>query len=153
MNSSAIRSSSPVVIPGCRCSPSSAIVSATSSPARAMPSISCWLFLMITVGVSAASRTGDLVASCRHLLEGGLDLREHLVLGPVSVDGDEVATCPVVLDQRLRLAVIVVEAPLDCLVGVVGTTLELGAAPQALERHLVRDLQGEDDAEAAPDVG
>src|SRR5438270_6420656 len=128
MNSSAIRSSSAVVIPGCTCSPSSAIVSATSSPARAMPSISWADLRMInpappTKGWGQTPSGSDplgsdpgssgLRGSCGHLLQRGLDLGEDLVLATRPVNRHEVATNPVVLDQRLGLAVGVLEPALD----------------------------------------
>src|SRR5438876_106899 len=137
MNSSAIRSSSAVVIPGCTCSPSSAIVSATSSPARAMPSISWALFLMINaVPPLRVSRRG-------HLLQRGLDLGEDLVLAARPVNRHEAAAYPVVLDQRLGLAVVVLESALDRIVRIVGAPLELRALAQPLESDRVGDLQRE----------
>src|SRR6266568_1314778 len=131
MNSSAIRSSSAVVIPGCTCSPRSAIVSATSSPARAMPSISCPDLRMIkpappTKGWGQTPSGSDpfgsdpsssrFRGSCGNLLQCRLDLGEDLVLAASPVNRHQVAAYAVVLDQRLRLAVVVLEAAPDRLV-------------------------------------
>ena len=66
MNSSAIRSSSPVVIPGSSCSPTCAIVSATTRPAAAIFAISCADLRMImrpngSRGVSISAKTSSTV--------------------------------------------------------------------------------------------
>ena len=47
---------------------------------------------------------------------------------------------------------VVVEPPLNPLVGVVGAALQLGAAAQPVERDLVGNLERERDAEVPPDV-
>ena len=70
----------------------------------------------------------------------------------VAANRDEVAAHAVVLDQRLGLAVVVVEPALDRLVGVVGASFDLGAKAKPLEGDLVRNLQRECDVEAAADV-
>src|SRR5881275_824847 len=158
MNSSAMRSSSEVVMPGWSASPSKAIVSATSCPARAMPSISCADFLMIMRKDRGLTPPGSDPSSSfvddsrRNLLQRGLNLREHLVLTARTVHGHQVTAHAVVLDERLRLAVIVLEPASNAVVGVVGAALELGALAQPLERDVVGDLQREDDAERAPDL-
>src|SRR5437667_4236005 len=105
---------------------------------------------MITVGVSAGGtsrfpqtpstgplRGRPLRGSRGHLFQRCLDLGEDLVLAAGAVDRDEVPTDAVVLDQRLRLPVVVVEPPLDRLVGVVRAPFQLGALPQPLERNLI----------------
>src|SRR5713101_2108814 len=71
---------------------------------------------------------GPLPASPSHrnMVEGPLDLREDLVLAAVRVDRDEVPARAVVLDQRLRLAVVVVEPAVDGVVGVVRAAFDLG---------------------------
>src|SRR5439155_27016613 len=86
----------------------------------------------------SASRTGDYVASRRrHLLQCALDLGEHFVLAAVVMYRDEISLRAVVFEQRLRLAVVVVEPPLNRLVGVVRT----GPAAQAVECDLVGNLE------------
>src|SRR5712691_10861297 len=143
MNSSAMRSSSPVVTPGCTCSSMSAIVSATSSPARAIPSISCCDLRMIIAGSGSRNR---------NLFECLLDLGEDLVLGAVPVDRDEIVARAVVVDQRLRLTMVVLEPRADHLRRVVHAAFDLCAAGQPFERNRVRDLQREDDAERPSDL-
>src|SRR5947207_2899581 len=93
MNSSAIRSSSAVVIPGCTCSPSSAIVSATSTPARAMPSISAFDFRMIM----RREPIEDEPALGVGLFEPRADQLDHQVVR------DEVAAVVHVLDAQSEL--------------------------------------------------
>src|SRR5207253_444766 len=140
MYSSARRSSSSIETPGPSSSPIIASVSATMSPARAMPSISAW-DLRIIIG----SSNGDL-------LERSLDLGENLVRRAVSVDRDEDAQGAVVLDQRLRLAVIELQPGADRLRRVVRAPLFPGALEQPLDADLVRDLEREDDRQLAADL-
>ena len=64
------------------------------------------------------------------------------------MDPDEVAEQPVVGDERLGLAVVELEPLLDRLGRVVRPPFLLGAPMQALECHVVRDLQLEDDVES-----
>src|SRR5438477_11671754 len=151
MYSSARRSSSSIETPGLSSSAIIASVSATMSPARAMPSISCWDLRRIIEGRpspescslaaktppckdarsgrhprtrsvrrrtprgGALQRPGDCEAgggrssSNSHLLQRGLDLGEDLVRLAVGVDRNEDAERAVMLDQRLRLAVIELE--------------------------------------------
>ena len=77
MNSSAIRSSSPVVMPGSSCSPTCAIVSATTRPAAAIFSISCADLRMIM--------------RRRPRIERALDLGEDLVDGAAGVQRHELS--------------------------------------------------------------
>src|SRR5215208_4427230 len=130
MNSSAIRSSSPVVVPGRTCSPSSAIVSATISPARAICSSSWVDFRTIT-----GSRPGN------YLLERVLHLGEDPVHGLVRVHTDKIALRAVVLDERLGLLVVQGETAVDCLGRVVRAPLGRGAPLQALPGDGVRQLE------------
>src|SRR6266480_3972379 len=113
MCSSARRSRSSIETPGSRCSATSWSVSWTSSPARAMPSISCADLRMITVSRSRLylfERLGDLV--------------EDVLDRPIGVDADDVAARrPVVLDERCRLDLVELETPLDRLRRVVGAVL------------------------------
>src|SRR5204863_4161978 len=90
--------------------------------------------------------------SSRHLLQRALDLGEHFVLAAIPVDRDEISACAVVLDQRLRLTMIVVEPPLYRLVGVIRTAFDFGATAQPVERDLVGNLERERDAEVPSDV-
>ena len=96
MNFSASASSSSVRTPGLMCSPTSASVSATTSPAFAICSTSA----------------GDLrmIIAPPQRLERGLDLGEHLVDRALGVDHDERRARAVVLDERLGLGVVELEA-------------------------------------------
>src|SRR5919202_6811851 len=124
MNFSARRSSSSIVTPGWSCSPTNASVSATTAPARAMPSISCWDLRMITAASSAGA----------DLLDDLLDLGEHLVDGAIAVDADEVPRQAVVLDERLGLLVVEREPAADRVGRVVGAALVLRAPREPVDR-------------------
>src|SRR5712692_7003548 len=93
MNSSAIASSSPVVMPGRTCSPTSASASTTTRPARAICSISWGLFRMIIVLPCCAAWSRPR----RHLLERLADFGEHLVDRSIGMDADDVPTRRAVL--------------------------------------------------------
>ena len=81
-------------MPGSSRSCISASVPATTSPARAISSISWALLRMITAAAPV------------HLLERLLDLDPHLVGATVGVERDELARHAVVLDDRLGLRVV-----------------------------------------------
>src|SRR5918911_3213736 len=142
MYSSAIRSSSSIEMPGSSRSPISSSVSATISPARAMPSISAWLFRMIIRSLS----------SNRDLLQRLLDLGEHLVHRSVRTDPDEDSLHAVVFDQGLRLAVVQLEPRADRRGRVVDATFRGGTLRQPADAGLVRDLQLEHDRQLPPDL-
>src|SRR5205085_3571270 len=110
MCSSAIRSSSSIVTPGCRWSPTRWIVSWTSSPAFAISSISLGDFLMI-------------IRTLQHVLDLCPDSADRLL----AVDGDERAGRCVVVDHRPRQLVVERQPLLDRLGGVVGAPLVLRA--------------------------
>src|SRR3954469_3173025 len=106
MCSSAMRSSSRISIPGSSCSATTASVSASSAPARAIPSISASDLRTITV------LRLDLAMSLS-LGEGVIDLAEDLVHGAIGVDAHDVRLArAVVLDQRCGFPVVELEAPL-----------------------------------------
>src|SRR5947208_5842237 len=69
----------------------------------------------------------------RHLLQRGLDLGEDLVRRSVRVDRDEDAQGAVVLDQRLRLAVVELEPRADRLGRIVRPLFLAGAPEQPLD--------------------
>src|SRR5256885_12684442 len=119
MCSSAIRSSSVMVTPGCRWSPTRWIVSWTSSPAFAIRSISRGLLRMIT-----------------SQLQGVLDLGPDCLDGLVAVDRDQLARRCVVVDHRERQLVVEREPLRDRLRGVVGAALFLGAPAHALDHDV-----------------
>src|SRR3954447_15345008 len=133
-------------IPGRSSSPIIASVSATTAPAWAMPSISASDLRMIIDG-----RPSSGPSSNRHLLERGLNLGEDLVRGPVRMDGHEAALGAVVLDQRLRLSMIELQARPDRLRRVVGAPFLSCPLEQALDADLVRDLEREHDRQLPAD--
>src|SRR6266542_3605041 len=113
MCSSAMRSSSSIEMPGSRCSATSCNVSWTSSPARAMPSISCLDLRMIMVSSAGLHRRERL-----------LDLVEDVLDRSVGVDADDVSPRgAVVLAERRRLLVVLREPVVDRLGRVVGPVL------------------------------
>src|SRR5262245_60146107 len=157
MYSSAIRSSSAIVIPGSSLSSSSASVPATTTPAAAISSISWADFRMITpatcpFGPWPGSDPGRVrcgqVRSRRvlHALERVLDLRPDLVDRPVGMERHEAAGDAVVLDDRLRLLVVGAEALRDHLGRVVRPVLDRCALGQPRPRNVVRQIEEEDGA-------
>ena len=142
MCSSAIRSSSSIDTPGSRCSPTSASVSATSAPARAMPSISCGDLRMITRR-ACSRRRATWSSVCSISEKTSSTVRSAWM--PQRCPGGAV-----VLDERRRLAVVQLEAALDRLGRVVGAPLLRGALEHPVEQLLpVGDLELEDDVELA----
>ena len=113
MNAPAMSSSSPVVIPGRRCSPTCAIVAATRSPARAIRSIS----------------SGPLRMIMRRALPSGCDLGEDVVDAPARVERNERPGVPVALDDRLCLLVVDRESARHHLRRVVAARLRRCARP------------------------
>src|SRR5215471_21859149 len=139
MNSSASSSSSCVLTPGTTRSPSSAIVSATIREACSICSISAALLRMIT-------------SSHRGLLEGLLDLLEHLVDAALAVHHDDVRAHTEPLDERLGLAAIELEALRDRFRRIVLAALDLGALEHPLDRDRFGNVQHEHDGELLADL-
>src|SRR5687767_6929638 len=140
MYSSAIRSSSPVVIPGSRCSPTCPIVSATTRPAAAILAIS-WADLRMIIDSPRP-----------YGIESALDLAGDVVDRAAGVQRYQLAGHAVVLDHRLRLLVIEREPARDRLPRVVGSTFVDGTAERALHGGLVVEIEEEDDVEPAADL-
>src|SRR5436190_13736596 len=143
MKSSARASSSSIETPGRSSSPIIASVSATISPARAMPWSSCRDLRRIIDGRPSSNG---------YLFERLLNLVEHLVHGSVSLHPDDDPLRAVVLDERLGLAVIDLEPARDHVGRVVLAALLLRALEQPLHAGLVGDLELEDDRELARDL-
>ena len=139
MCSSAMRSSSSIVIPGSSTSAQSASVSWTSSPASAMPSI------------SAADLRMIMRLACT-LLERVRDLGPDLVDGALCVHLHQLACREVVVDDLLGLLVVVAQPALDRLGLVVGAALERGALAEPLAAPCRRKLEQEHGRERPVDL-
>src|SRR5438552_1995501 len=135
MCSSAIRSSSSIVTPGCRWSPTRWMVSWTTSPAFAISSIS----------------RGDLRMIIR-TLQHVLDLRPDGVDRRLAVDGAERAGGRVVVGHGPGQLVVEREALLDRLGRVVGAPLVVRAPEHPLDCDLAWHAQLEDDGDRFADL-
>src|SRR6266536_4438040 len=143
MCSSAMRSSSSIEMPGSRCSATSCNVSWTSSPARAMPSISCLDLRMIMVSSAGLHRRECL-----------LDLVEDVLDRSVGVDADDVSPRRAVVLAERRCLLVVLHAPVvDRLGRVIGPVLVRRALQQPVEQLLpVGHVEVEDDVDRAAEL-
>src|SRR5262245_26868395 len=123
MYSSAMRSSSIIEMPGSSRSCISASVPTTTSPARAISSISCADLRMIIACASEPRLPRSGSRPRPHMVERLLDLHPHLGRAAGSVQRDELARRAVVLDDRRGPGVVDVEAVRDRLRRVVGAVL------------------------------
>ena len=143
MNASAIRSSSTVVTPGSSRSPTCAIVSATSAPARAIFSISAALLRMITR--PRPRRAGRARPRSRRRPRRSSARR---------ASGDELPRRPVALDHRLGLLVVDREPACDHLRRVVrAALLERRARASAPSRRSSESSKQEHGVERPADLG
>src|SRR4051794_17708085 len=148
MWSSAIASSSPVVIPGRQASRRSSRVWPVSSPARRIRSICSGVLISTPRSRRPIGGSGSALG---HDVEGVEDPLRDLVDLAHAVDLEEDAVLAVDLDQRLGLLGVHLLATPDDVLGVVGTALALGAMDQS--RHELVLVDGEDDGGVEPVPG